>query len=230
MMNNITTIKDYTTYSNEELVTMIRCGDPDGNEVDDAYAQLFHNLRPVILHEAGMYRHKMDYYDNDDFLQEGYILLWKTINKNNYQVGSGRFSTYFGVAYCRELIRIYERYCMKNLICIDDSEDYHGATTRVLVVSEYAKKQRELKNARQRRYLERKRIKEGKPPVPEKKEPLSREEKNRRKREYRKRYYAEHPEKLEERREKNRIRERERQRRIRAEKKAQKMAASSSSL
>ena len=44
---------DYTTYSNETLVEMIIAGD------EAAYEQLFRNIRPIILHEAAMYKHKM---------------------------------------------------------------------------------------------------------------------------------------------------------------------------
>lgn len=211
-------MKDYTIFANEELVTMIRTGE------EEAYEQLFRNIRPITLHQAEMYRHKMDTYDAEDFIQEGRILAWKIINKDNYSSEDGKFSTYFGVAIKRELIRIYERYCRKNLICIEENEGYHGEITRTLVISDYAERQREKARERNRRYQARKREKAGLPPV-QKKEPMSREEYNRRRREYRKRYYAEHPEKLEERREKNRIRERERQRRIRAEKKAAKLAA-----
>ncbi len=47
-------MKDYTHYTNEELVTIIRSGDPDSDAVGDAYAQLFQNLRPVTLHESKM--------------------------------------------------------------------------------------------------------------------------------------------------------------------------------
>ena len=38
----------YTNLTNEELVERISAGD------ENAYEQLFRNLRPVILHEAAM--------------------------------------------------------------------------------------------------------------------------------------------------------------------------------
>ena len=58
-------------------------------------------------------------------------------------------------------------------------------------------------------------------PPKEKKPPMTKEERSRRVMDYQKEYYAAHPDKLAERREKNRIRERER----RATKKAAEMAA-----
>ena len=141
-------MKDYSIYTNEDLVTMIRSGE------EDAYGQLFRNLRPVILHEAEMNRGKMDTYSMDDLLQEGMILAWKIINKNNYKKNSGRFSTYFGVAYRRELIRIWTSYNLKNFFCIGETEDCRGNIIRTLVESDYAKEQRAKSRERSRRWRE----------------------------------------------------------------------------
>ena len=43
--------------SNEELITIIQ---ETGNE--DAYEELFRNLRPIIIHEAEMYKGKIPHY------------------------------------------------------------------------------------------------------------------------------------------------------------------------
>ncbi len=63
---------NYSTYTNEELVSIIAAGD------DAAYEQLFRNLAPITLHEAEMYRGKMDTYSTEDFLQEGNIVAWRS--------------------------------------------------------------------------------------------------------------------------------------------------------
>ena len=147
-------MKDYSIYTNEELVTMIRSGE------EDAYGQLFQNLRPVTLHEAEMYRGKMDYYNTDDFIQEGMITAWQIVEKGNYNPFIARFSTYFGVAIRRQLIRIYANYSLKNPMCVGEYEDYHGTIIRTLVETDYAKRQRAMKNARQQRYWARKKARE----------------------------------------------------------------------
>ena len=148
-------MKDYSIYTNEELVTMIRSGE------EDAYGQLFRNLRPVTLHEAEKYLGTMDTYTMDDFLQEGMITAWKIIQKGNYNPDTARFSTYFGVAIRRQLIRIFTGYSLMNFMCIGEVEDYHGTIIRTLVESDYAKRQREMKNARQQRYMDRKKAREA---------------------------------------------------------------------
>lgn len=204
-------MKKYSECTNEELVTIIT---ETGDEA--AYEQLFRNLAPISLHEAEMYRGKMDTYSTEDFLQEGNIVAWKIISRGNFK--GGKFSTYFGVAVRRQLIRIWRDYSLKNLICISENEDCRGNVTRILVESNYAKEYRRKKAEQQKRWYEKK--KASKPPK-EKKPPMTKEEKIARQVAYQKEYYATHPDKLAERREKNRIKERER----RAAKKAAAQAA-----
>ena len=203
-------MKDYSTYTNEELVSIIAAGE------EAAYEQLFKNIAPITLHEAEMYRGKMDTYSTEDFLQEGNIVAWKIISRGNFK--GGKFSTYFGAAVRNQLIRIWRDYNLKNLVCIDEQEDFHGNVTRILVESDYAKEYRQKKAEQQKRWHEKK--KAAQPPK-EKKPPMTKEERSRRVCAYQKEYYAAHPDKLAERREKNRIKERER----RAAKKAAKLAA-----
>ena len=177
-------MKDYSTFTNEELVDMIRAGE------EDAYGQLFYNLRPVILHEAAMYRNRIDYYSTDDYLQEGLILIWKTIQKNNYKASSGRFSTYIGVAYRRELIRIFTKYVRKNPVCTGEFEDCHGRVIRTYAESLHAQKIREQNRERQRRYQERKRAEKEQASTDQKAgdqsgtQPMTKKERNRKAREY----------------------------------------------
>ncbi len=195
----------YENLSNEKLVELIISGE------EAAYEQLFINLHSIILHEAKMYIGKMDTYDIDDFLQEGRIVAWEIISRGNFK--GGKFSTYFGAAIRYRLCNIYRKYNLKNLICIEETEDYYGNIIRTLVESDYAKESRRKNAERQKRWIDKKKSSE---PPKQKKSPISKKERSQRNMAYQKKYFAEHPEKLEERREKNRIRERERRARKKA--------------
>lgn len=198
----------YTNLTNEELVSMIRCGD------DAAYELLFRNLRPVILHEAAMYIDKMETYDLEDLMQEGSIIAWQIISRGNWSEEKGRFSTYFGRAFRNRLCNIWRDYNLKNLVCIGEQEDYYGNITRILVESEWAKEYREKQRQRSKAWYEKKKAEQ--PPKP-KKPPMTKEERSRKICAYQKAYYAAHPEKLAERREKNRIAEKARRERKKKE-------------
>ena len=155
----------------------------------------------------------MDTYGVDDLIQEGWIVAWEIISRGSYKAGS-KFSTYFGAAVRYRFCRIFRDFNLRNLVCVGEAEDLHGSVIRTLVESEYAKEYRKKKAAQQKRWAERKRAEE---PIKEKKPPMTKEERNRKIVEYQRRYYAEHPEKLAERREKNRLRERERRARRKAQ-------------
>jgi len=189
----------YANLTNEELVSIIQSGDESG------YDQLFRNLRPVMLHEIDMYRNKMDTYGVEDLIQECRIVAWKIISRGNFK--GGVFSTYYGAAVRNHLIRIFRDYNLKNLVCIGEAEDCRGNITRILVESDYAREYREKQRQRSKAWYEKK--KAAQPPK-EKKPPMTKEEKIARQVAWQKQYYATHPEKLAERREKNRIKERER--------------------
>jgi len=199
----------YTNLTNEELVERISAG------AEDFYDQLFRNLRPVMLHEIDMYRNRMDTYGVEDLIQECRIVAWEIISRGNFK--SGVFSTYYGAAVRNHLIRIYRDYNLKNLVCIGESEDCRGNITRILVESDYAREYREKQRQRSKAFYEKKKAEQ---PAKEKKPPMTKEEKIARQVAWQREYYATHPDKLAERREKNRIRERER----RAAQKAAKMA------
>lgn len=197
----------YMNCTNEELVSIITETGDEG-----AYEQLFRNLAPITLHEAEMYRGKMDTYGTEDFLQEGNIVAWQIISRGNFK--GGKFSIYFGVAIRNHLIRIFRDYNLKNLVCIGESEDCRGNVTRILVESDYVKEYRRKKAEQQKRWYEKKKVAQ---PPKEKKPPMTKEERTRRVCAYQKEYYATHPDKLAERREKNRIAEKARRERKKAE-------------
>lgn len=202
----------YTNLTNEELVERISAGD------ENAYEQLFRNLRPVILHEAAMYFDKMDTYGVEDLIQECNIVAWQVIARGNFK--GGKFSTYFGGAIRNRLCNIYRDYNLKNLVCIGEQEDYHGNITRILVESNYAKEYRIKKAEQQKRWYEKKKASQPPKEPKLKKAPETKEERSKRIMAYQKEYYAAHPEKLAERREKNRIAEKARRERKKAERTA----------
>jgi hypothetical protein len=195
----------YANLTNEELVTIIQSGE------EAAYDQLFRNLRPVMLHEIDMYRNKMDTYGVDDLLQECQIVAWEIIARGSFK--GGVFSSYYGAAIRNHLIRIWRDYNLKNLVCIGESEDCRGNITRILVESDWAKEYREKQRQRSKAWYDKKKAAE---PPKEKKPPMTREERSRRVMAYQKQYYLAHPDKLAERREKNRIAEKARRERKRA--------------
>lgn len=210
----------YTNLTNEELVSIIQSGN------DAAYEQLFRNLRPVILHEAAMYIDKMETYSLEDLIQECHITCWEVISRGNWSEEKGKFSTYYGGAIRNKLIRLFRDYNLKNLVCIGEQEDYHGNITRILVESDYAKEYRRKKAEQQKRWYEKKKAERALiNPLKAKKPPMTKEERSRKVMEYQKRYYAEHPDKLAERREKNRIAEKARRERKKAERMAQQRLA-----
>ncbi len=199
----------YANLTNEELVERISAGE------EEYYDQLFRNLRPVMLHEIDMYRNKMDTYGVDDLLQECQIVAWEIISRRNFK--GGTFSSYYSAAVRNHLIRIFRDYNLKNLVCIGESEDCRGNISRILVESDYAKEYREKQRQRSKAWYEKKKAAEPpKEPKP-KKAPETREERSKRIMAYQRLYYAEHPDKLAERREKNRIAEKARRERKKAE-------------
>lgn len=192
--------------NNEQLLDIIRAGN------EDAYRQLFHNLRPIILHETAKYIGRMESYARDDLIQECQIVAWEVISRGNFK--GGRFSTYYGAAVRNHLIRIFRDYNLKNLVCIGEAEDCKGNITRIMVESDYAKEYRRKKAEQQKRWYEKKKASQ---PAREKKPPMTKEERSKKIMAYQRAYYATHPDKLAERREKNRVAEKARRERRKAE-------------
>ncbi len=204
--------------SNEELVKTIQ---ETGSE--DAYEELFQNLRPIIIHEAEMYKGKIPHYGLEDYIQEGNLLAWKIIFSGNFKGGS--FAVYFGKAIRNYLCRLFRDFSMKNLICIGQKEDDHGNVTSILVEAEFAEKYREKQRERSKRYYEKKKAEAAEArraagiPDPQPKPKQTKEEKIRKQVAHQKEYYRTHPDKLEERRAKMRAYEKARRERLKFEKK-----------
>ena len=156
---------------------------------------------------------KMDTYGLEDLIQECQIVAWEVISRGNFK--GGRFSTYYGAAVRNHLIRIFRDYNLKNLVCIGEAEDCKGNITRILVESDYAREYREKQRQRSKAFYEKKKAEQ---PPKKKKPPMTREERSRKVMEYQKAYYTTHPDKLAERREKNRVAEKARRERRKAAK------------
>jgi hypothetical protein len=185
--------------NNEQLIDIIRAGN------EDAYRQLFRNLRPIILHETAKYIGLMESYAREDLIQECEIVAWEIISRGNFK--GGNFNAYFAAAIRNRLIRIWQDFNRKNLICLGEVIDEHWGVTRIMVESDYAREYREKQRQRSKAWYEKKKAAQ---PQKEKKPRMTKEEKTARQVAWQREYYASHPDKLAERREKNRIRERER--------------------
>lgn len=186
----------YADKTNEELVTMIS----DGNE--DAYDQLFLNLRPIIMKEASIYIGKMTTYDKEDLIQEAEIQAWKIIANNNFK--SGKFATYFTKAVRYHFITLYRNYCSKNAITVSEIVDECGLGFNVCVLVEpaYAETYREKHRRECRAYYAKKKAQEAEArraagiPDPEPKPHLTPEEKRAKRNARQLAYYHAHKEEL----------------------------------
>ena len=104
----------YWGYTNEELIPLARAGD------EDAYKQLFYNLRPIIIHVAMWGCHRIPIFDMDDYFQEGHILIWELCVK--WKVDSGNFAGYFNIAIRHRFNNLFFQYYRKSPIVIWEKE------------------------------------------------------------------------------------------------------------
>lgn len=182
------------TKTNDELVEMIY----DGNDKDDeALQQLIHNLIPMMLKLGRMYLGRIPIYDNDDYIQEGSILIWRKIRDRKWNPGSGRFGNFFYTAFRFRVLHMYRTYVMKNMIKINEDEDYYCYGYRIctLVVDEFAIEYREKQKERNKAWA----IKSGrqKPKLEEPKKPeMTPAEKAEKERQRRREYFAKHREEI----------------------------------
>ncbi len=192
---------DTAAMTNEKLVSLIQ----SGVETENAYQQLFINLKPIIFGEAQMYRSQIIDFDTNDFLQEGYILVWKVISSGGFK--GGKFANYYISAIRRRYISLYRSYTLKNAIRISESEDLYnyGYQVCTLVESDYVRQYREKHREQCKAWYERKKARENaeRPaqgiPAPERKKPVrqtefTEEERKKRHRQRSLEYYRAHRE------------------------------------
>ena len=171
-------MKNYSEYTNEELVALITSGE------EAAYEQLFSNMKPLTLREASMYLGKMPTYDMDDLVQEGQIVIWKIISRGNFK--GGCFASYYTTAIRFRLCNIYRDYCLKNAIVLKEKTDEKGEGYNKAILAEatYAETYREKHRRQCRESYARKKAKEAEArkaagiPEPQPKAPQTKEERN----------------------------------------------------
>ena len=171
-------MKNYSEYTNEELVALITSGE------EAVYEQLFANMKPLTLREAAMYRGKMPTYDTEDFIQEGQIVIWKIISRGNFK--GGKFTTYYATAIKYRLANIYRDYCLKNPIVLRETADNRGEGYNKAILAEaaYAEAYREKHRRHCRESYARKKAREAEArrtagiPEPQPKPKQTREERN----------------------------------------------------
>ena len=106
----------------------------------EALQQLIHNLVPMMVHLGRMYLGRIPIYDDDDFIQEGSVLLWRKIRDLKWKPEKGKIHNFFYSAFRLRLLNMYRDYVMKNMIKINESEDFYYYVYRIctLVVDEFA--------------------------------------------------------------------------------------------
>ena len=189
-------MKDYTEFTNEKLVELVSQGE------EAAYEQLFANLKPITVREAKVYIGKMVTYDLDDFIQEGMLVAWTIISRENFK--KGNFASYYATAIRFRLRNIYRDYCLKNPIVLAESADEKGEGYNKAILAEaaFAEAYREKHRRQCRESYARKKAREAEArktaglPEPEPRQKLTEEEKRERRNARSLAYYHVHKEEL----------------------------------
>ena len=141
-----------TAATHEELYSLARGGDMKALE------RLCTDYRPLFISESMGYRGRMETMDTEDFIQEGFITVWKIVEKGNYQPASGSFGGYLKQAVRFRFNRIWTDFCMKNMVLVGETEDFQGVgyTTRAYGIADCAERCRKQTRERARRWRARK--------------------------------------------------------------------------
>lgn len=137
--------------SNEELVFLIY----EGYQSEDAFAQLIKNLSPMMIKIGQEHLNKLHFYDIDDYVQEGSIVLWSLIQSRKYD-GERKFSNLFYTAFDHKCTNLYRNYVLKNMVQLSEAEDCYsyGYRVGIFVEDEYARQYREKQKERNKRWYE----------------------------------------------------------------------------
>ncbi|MDO5456487.1 MAG: hypothetical protein Q4F25_06200, partial [Eubacteriales bacterium] len=111
--------------TNEELIASLIAD--NNNSV--VFEELIRRMKPVIFGEAMAYRSQLPF-DNDDYLQEGRIVLWKIAAKGTFKPGN--FRNFFISAMKFHLRHLYRDYVLHNMVQIGGYEDCRGQTYQIL--------------------------------------------------------------------------------------------------
>lgn len=104
------------------------------------FEELIRRMKPVIFGEAMAYRSQLPF-DNDDYLQEGRIVLWEIIAKGTFKPGN--FRNFFISAMKFHFRHLYRDYVLHNLVQIGEYEDCRGQTYQILIEAPFAARFRE---------------------------------------------------------------------------------------
>ena len=136
----------YWGYPIKDLLPLARDGD------EDAYKQLFYYLKPIIFQLLKCGYDRIPIFDTDDYLQEGYILLWEICRKN--LIEKQYFVSYYRTALRHRFLNLYVDYCRKNFLVAYEKEggEHNIAVCYVSGYIEILEKQHQY-NARNRAWI-----------------------------------------------------------------------------
>ena len=174
-MNAMNAIKEYT---HEELYRLANKGS------EEALMTLCTDYKALFLSASEPYRNRMEAMGTEDFIQEGWICVWKVCSKGNFEPGTGSFGGYLKQAVKFHYAGLWQKYTQKNLVCQHEAVHTAGAedafirsfgtgySDRYYGVDRKAEKYREQQKERNRRCADRKaaerdrmRAEQGLPPV-----------------------------------------------------------------
>ena len=76
---------DTTITTHEVLYRLAHAG------LEEALKVLCNDYKPLFLSASEPYRHRMETMETEDFIQEGWICVWKVCKAGNFEVGNGSF-------------------------------------------------------------------------------------------------------------------------------------------
>ena len=142
------------TKTNEELAQLYQ----ESENAEEAFAQLLDNLTPMIVKIGKYHLSSCGIYDTDDYIQEGSIVLWNLLEKGTFENKAGKLSSLFYTAFRNRCIRMYWSYVGKNLVPVNDSEDYYhyGYQITTLVEDSHLEEHRKRTREQNERWYEKK--------------------------------------------------------------------------
>ena len=122
--------------TNEDLIATLIAD----NNNSLIFEELIRRMKPIIFGEAMAYRSQLPF-DNDDYLQEGRIVLWEIIAKGTFKPGN--FRNFFISAMKFHFRHLYRDYVLYNMIRIGGYEDCRGQAYQILIEAPFAARFRE---------------------------------------------------------------------------------------
>lgn len=171
-------MENINTYTHEELYGLAHAGS------EEALKILCDDYKPLFISASEPYWHKMETHSVEDFIQEGWICVWKVCSKGNYDTGSGSFGGYLKQAVKYHYAGLWQKYTQKNLVCqyeavhAADSEDafirnfgtgyadrYYGIDSKVEKYRAQQKERNRRLAIKRAKEIDAEREKHGLPPI-----------------------------------------------------------------